>query len=161
MWLLPFLGNLCFLWSIRQAWDFYSTLRIDCIHIRWIQKNTGMHSHINIYISTHSQELFCPFSELLNHRHNSQKCLGYDSTIEFEIPNCLHCNSAGVLRHFLFSFLIMQENNMNEIKRFNKERRHDLVEMLKGFVSDQVKVLNFVAWFIFGWLFAVGTKLLI
>jgi len=26
---------------------------------------------------------------------------------------------------------------MTEIKRFNKERRHDLVEMLKGFVSDQ------------------------
>uniref|UniRef100_A0A804UHZ1 Uncharacterized protein n=1 Tax=Zea mays TaxID=4577 RepID=A0A804UHZ1_MAIZE len=31
----------------------------------------------------------------------------------------------------------MQENNMNEIKRFNKERRQDLLEMLKGFVSDQ------------------------
>jgi len=31
----------------------------------------------------------------------------------------------------------MHENNMNEIKRFNKERRQDLLEMLKGFVSDQ------------------------
>jgi hypothetical protein len=31
---------------------------------------------------------------------------------------------------------------MNEIKRFNKERRQDLLEMLKGFVSDQVEALN-------------------
>ena len=43
----------------------------------------------------------------------------------------------------------MQENNMTEIKRFNKERRHDLVEMLKGFVSDQVQALNFVTFFVF------------
>jgi hypothetical protein len=43
----------------------------------------------------------------------------------------------------------MQENNMKEIKRFNKERCHDLVEMLKGFVSDQVDALNFITWFIF------------
>ena len=48
-----------------------------------------------------------------------------------------------------FYFLIMQENNMTEIKRFNKERRHDLVEMLKGFVSDQVQALNFVTFFVF------------
>uniref|UniRef100_A0A453FUI8 Uncharacterized protein n=1 Tax=Aegilops tauschii subsp. strangulata TaxID=200361 RepID=A0A453FUI8_AEGTS len=32
----------------------------------------------------------------------------------------------------------MQENNMNEIKRFNKEIRQDLVEMMKGFVTSQV-----------------------
>lgn len=32
---------------------------------------------------------------------------------------------------------LIKENNMNEIKRFNKERRQDLVEMLKGFVLDQ------------------------
>jgi hypothetical protein len=32
----------------------------------------------------------------------------------------------------------MQENNMNEIIRFNKEKRHGLVEMLKGFVRNQV-----------------------
>jgi hypothetical protein len=44
--------------------------------------------------------------------------------------------------------MVMQENNMNEIKRFNKERRQDLVEMLKGFVSDQVEALNFL-WFMF------------
>ena len=43
----------------------------------------------------------------------------------------------------------MQENNITEIKRFNKERRHDLVEMLKGFVSDQVQALNFVTFFVF------------
>ena len=43
----------------------------------------------------------------------------------------------------------MQENNMTEIKRFNKERHHDLVEMLKGFVSDQVQALNFVTFFVF------------
>jgi hypothetical protein len=46
-------------------------------------------------------------------------------------------------------FLIIQENNMNEIKRFNKERRQDLVEMLKGFVLDQVEALNFITWFMF------------
>jgi hypothetical protein len=38
---------------------------------------------------------------------------------------------------------------MNEIKRFNKERRQDLVEMLKGFVLDQVEALNFITWFMF------------
>lgn len=32
---------------------------------------------------------------------------------------------------------LIKENNMNEIKRFNKERLQDLVEMLKGFVLDQ------------------------
>jgi hypothetical protein len=47
----------------------------------------------------------------------------------------------------LFYFMVMQENNMNEIKRFNKERRQDLVEMLKGFVSNQVEALNFFTWF--------------
>jgi hypothetical protein len=35
----------------------------------------------------------------------------------------------------------MQENNMIEIKRFNKERHHDFVEMLKGIVVNQVWVL--------------------
>ncbi|CAO2166874.1 unnamed protein product [Urochloa humidicola] len=39
--------------------------------------------------------------------------------------------------HALKELDLIKENNMNEIKRFNKERRHDLVEMLKGFVSDQ------------------------
>lgn len=38
---------------------------------------------------------------------------------------------------------------MDEIKRFNKERRQDLVEMLKGFVSDQVEALTVITWFIF------------
>jgi hypothetical protein len=37
----------------------------------------------------------------------------------------------------------MQENNMNEIIRFNKEKRHGLVEMLKGFVRNQVESLKF------------------
>jgi hypothetical protein len=32
----------------------------------------------------------------------------------------------------------MQENNMNEIKRFNKELRQDLLGMMKGFVTNQV-----------------------
>ncbi|TVU19831.1 hypothetical protein EJB05_36006, partial [Eragrostis curvula] len=32
----------------------------------------------------------------------------------------------------------IKESNMIEIKRFNKERRRDFVEMLKGFVVDQV-----------------------
>uniref|UniRef100_A0A0A9G5V2 PX domain-containing protein n=2 Tax=Arundo donax TaxID=35708 RepID=A0A0A9G5V2_ARUDO len=40
--------------------------------------------------------------------------------------------------HALKELERIKENNMNEIKRFNKERRQDLVEMLKGFVSDQV-----------------------
>ncbi|CAD6229288.1 unnamed protein product [Miscanthus lutarioriparius] len=39
--------------------------------------------------------------------------------------------------HALKELELIKENNMNEIKRFNKERRQDLVEMLKGFVSDQ------------------------
>lgn len=39
--------------------------------------------------------------------------------------------------HALKELEHIKENNMNEIKRFNKERRQDLVEMLKGFVSDQ------------------------
>ncbi|CAL4960685.1 unnamed protein product [Urochloa decumbens] len=39
--------------------------------------------------------------------------------------------------HALKELDLVKENNMDEIKRFNKERRHDLVEMLKGFVSDQ------------------------
>ncbi|CAL4953859.1 unnamed protein product [Urochloa decumbens] len=39
--------------------------------------------------------------------------------------------------HTLKELDLIKENNMDEIKRFNKERRHDLVEMLKGFVSDQ------------------------
>jgi hypothetical protein len=38
--------------------------------------------------------------------------------------------------------LTMQENNMIEIKRFDKERRHDFIEMLKGFVVTQVRVLR-------------------
>ena len=56
----------------------------------------------------------------------------------------LHCSSTWSIYDvsFLFYFMVMQENNMNEIKRFNKERRQDLVEMLKGFVSDQVEALN-------------------
>jgi hypothetical protein len=36
----------------------------------------------------------------------------------------------------------MQENNKIEIKRFDKERRHDFIEMLKGFVITQVRVLR-------------------
>jgi len=31
----------------------------------------------------------------------------------------------------------MQENNRIEIKRFDKERRCDFIEMLKGFVVNQ------------------------
>jgi hypothetical protein len=38
--------------------------------------------------------------------------------------------------------LTMQENNKIEIKRFDKERRHDLIEMLKGFVVTQVRGLR-------------------
>uniref|UniRef100_A0A0E0JQH9 PX domain-containing protein n=1 Tax=Oryza punctata TaxID=4537 RepID=A0A0E0JQH9_ORYPU len=33
---------------------------------------------------------------------------------------------------------LIKENNMNEILRFNKEKCHGLVEMLKGFVRNQV-----------------------
>ena len=51
--------------------------------------------------------------------------------------------------------MVMQENNMNEIKRFNKERRQDLVEMLKGFVSDQVEALNFLHGLCLGLLFSL------
>ncbi|TVU36674.1 hypothetical protein EJB05_18618, partial [Eragrostis curvula] len=40
--------------------------------------------------------------------------------------------------HALKELEVIKENNMNEIRRFNKERRQDLVEMLKGFVSEQV-----------------------
>lgn len=36
----------------------------------------------------------------------------------------------------------MQENNKIEIKRFDKERRRDFIEMLKGFVVTQVRVLH-------------------
>jgi hypothetical protein len=36
----------------------------------------------------------------------------------------------------------MQENNKIEIKRFDKERRRDFIEMLKGFVVNQVRVLH-------------------
>jgi sorting nexin-1/2 len=36
----------------------------------------------------------------------------------------------------------MQENNKIEIKRFDKERRQDFIEMLKGFVVTQVRVLR-------------------
>jgi len=36
----------------------------------------------------------------------------------------------------------MQENNRIEIKRFDKERRRDFIEMLKGFVVNQVRVLH-------------------
>jgi sorting nexin-1/2 len=32
----------------------------------------------------------------------------------------------------------MQENNKIEIKRFDKERRCDFIDMLKGFVVNQV-----------------------
>ncbi|KAL6614244.1 hypothetical protein ACP70R_036514 [Stipagrostis hirtigluma subsp. patula] len=39
---------------------------------------------------------------------------------------------------FLTVVMFELENNMSEIKRFNRERRQGLVEMLKGFVSDQV-----------------------
>ena len=38
--------------------------------------------------------------------------------------------------------LTMQENNKIEIKRFDKERRQDFIEMLKGFVVTQVRVLR-------------------
>jgi sorting nexin-1/2 len=34
--------------------------------------------------------------------------------------------------------MIMQENNMIEIRRFDNDRRRDLIEMLKGFVVNQV-----------------------
>ncbi|KAK3165838.1 hypothetical protein QOZ80_1AG0038410 [Eleusine coracana subsp. coracana] len=40
--------------------------------------------------------------------------------------------------HALKELEVIKENNMNEIRRFNKERRQDLVDMLKGFVSEQV-----------------------
>ncbi|TVU36688.1 hypothetical protein EJB05_18632, partial [Eragrostis curvula] len=43
--------------------------------------------------------------------------------------------------HALKELEVIKENNMNEIRRFNKERRQDLVEMLKGFVSEQFKPL--------------------
>jgi hypothetical protein len=41
----------------------------------------------------------------------------------------------------------VQENNVNEIRRFNKERRQDLVEMLKGFVLEQVVAFSFNMFF--------------
>uniref|UniRef100_A0A0D3EVR4 PX domain-containing protein n=1 Tax=Oryza barthii TaxID=65489 RepID=A0A0D3EVR4_9ORYZ len=37
----------------------------------------------------------------------------------------------------LQEYELIKENNMNEIIRFNKEKRHGLVEMLKGFVRNQ------------------------
>jgi hypothetical protein len=54
----------------------------------------------------------------------------------------------------------VQENNMNEIRRFNKERRQDLVEMFKGFVSEQVGILSFNMFFPSALLFAVCINLL-
>ncbi|KAG2626840.1 hypothetical protein PVAP13_3KG483508 [Panicum virgatum] len=36
----------------------------------------------------------------------------------------------------------IKENNRIEIKRFDKERRRDFIEMLKGFVVNQVRVLH-------------------
>ncbi|KAK1667623.1 hypothetical protein QYE76_055782 [Lolium multiflorum] len=40
---------------------------------------------------------------------------------------------------------LIKENNMNEIKRFNKEIRQDLVEMMKGFVTNQVEYSDQIA----------------
>ena len=38
--------------------------------------------------------------------------------------------------------LTMQENNKIEIKKFDKEICHNFIEMLKGFVITQVRVLR-------------------
>lgn len=40
---------------------------------------------------------------------------------------------------------LIKENNMIEIERFNKEIRQDLVEMLKGFVANQVVYSDHIA----------------
>ncbi|CAM0955020.1 unnamed protein product [Alopecurus aequalis] len=43
-----------------------------------------------------------------------------------------------VKNHALQEYEIIKENNMIEIRRFDKDRRRDLIEMLKGFVVNQV-----------------------
>uniref|UniRef100_A0ACD5T9U2 Uncharacterized protein n=1 Tax=Avena sativa TaxID=4498 RepID=A0ACD5T9U2_AVESA len=40
--------------------------------------------------------------------------------------------------HALREYESIKENNMNEIRRFDNNRRRDLIEMLKGFVVNQV-----------------------
>uniref|UniRef100_A0A0D9V7B7 PX domain-containing protein n=1 Tax=Leersia perrieri TaxID=77586 RepID=A0A0D9V7B7_9ORYZ len=39
---------------------------------------------------------------------------------------------------------LIKVNNMNEIIRFNKQKRHDLIEMLKGFVRNQAERATFL-----------------
>lgn len=44
----------------------------------------------------------------------------------------------GVKNQALREYESIKENNMTEIKRFDKDRRRDLIEMLKGYVVNQV-----------------------
>uniref|UniRef100_A0ACD5W194 Uncharacterized protein n=1 Tax=Avena sativa TaxID=4498 RepID=A0ACD5W194_AVESA len=47
--------------------------------------------------------------------------------------------------HARKEYELIKENNMNEIKRFNKEIRQDLVGMMKGFVINQVEYSDKIA----------------
>uniref|UniRef100_A0A0E0CL72 Uncharacterized protein n=1 Tax=Oryza meridionalis TaxID=40149 RepID=A0A0E0CL72_9ORYZ len=53
-----------------------------------------------------------------------------------------HLMTASQQGHFLLENLY-EENNMNEIIRFNKQKRHGLVEMLKGFFKHFLSLLQF------------------
>lgn len=56
------------------------------------------------------------------------------------------------LRHSVLAFqfcLILQEVNKNELERFNSGRRRDFMEMLKGFIHNQVCNYSFYMTFVY------------
>ena len=60
-----------------------------------------------------------------------------------KILNCSCSHSHLHLRNTL-----MQENNRNELERFDEERHADFLNMLKGFVLNQVTFFYYLSFFL-------------
>uniref|UniRef100_M8CG66 Sorting nexin-4 n=1 Tax=Aegilops tauschii TaxID=37682 RepID=M8CG66_AEGTA len=118
---------------------------LDTIH-KYLETMTSVHnaftdrSNALLHIQSLSSDLFALHNRVAKLESVSSRGIDQERTRYQKVEELKETirTSEDAKSHARKEYELIKENNMNEIKRFNKEIRQDLVEMMKGFVTSQV-----------------------
>lgn len=118
---------------------------LDTIH-KYLETMTSAHnaftdrSNALLHIQSLSSDLFALHNRVAKLESVSSRGIDQERTRYQKVEELKETirTTEDAKSHARKEYELIKENNMNEIKRFNKEIRQDLVEMMKGFATSQV-----------------------
>lgn len=136
----------------QSSLDAEIVKHLDTIH-KYLETMTSVHnaftdrSNALLHIQSLSSDLFALHNrvaklESVSSRGIDQERSRYQKVAELKETIRI---AEDAKSHARKEYDLIKENNMNEIKRFNKEIRQDLVGMMKGFVTNQVAYSDQIA----------------